>query len=707
MSISVITNFKVNTYQPIDTRLVATNSAALSEIEFPYDGLTVYTKEQNLNYTYNGTPPFGTWQVSSNGIYGGSGSMAGDTDVNMGSVGPNTNDKSYELILSASASTDGDRVQYATSFIRNAGQDDYKAVEVKNQVRFLDNTVGLVNGPYISYNKNDPKKGIISFGTPDRNLLTTVERFRIEPDSTSNNGAIVMVPSTSSMPMYFSQNSTYNTFIGYNWNGAQQYTTGTSSSIISFLNGEISFLNVGNVGTSFIKQLSIGEPNSNQSIVKIRVDSSAYDAGGINVSRSFELKTIPDIIRTIEHKYTKTQYLGYKKLETFLDVGDVMTMKNALVNTLDVLITGDGNFFDFELPVGTSINRIFDIKIVRADSSGYATSDNVPAGTEIKIRFTYETSPGNFPTRIFLWQDSSHNGTPPRKIKSSYADTNGGEYITILHNLGSTNDAEKNEKIAGDIITFTKGGDDYWYVTNVNREKQLLKSITSTVTWYSIAASNASGAIMTAQSPVRRIKYPTPVGPGYYWLDDGNVSFIAAEPAPTGAIPPNALDYPFKQKYSSVSQYFQYTDVNIDINPRFIIGKNSIGIVYLKGSFRLTMPAASLNKSYEYGIGNKFHIANIKDTTWYVQVAQDDTAIETTIHNTRWGYCEVIVRSDNANGMPLSQGSGAIVLSGRISVDTSGRVFLQFQLNFFAGLNSLLGTYTIDVNVPEFSYSTT
>jgi len=703
MPISVITNFEVNTYQPIDTRLVATNSAALSEIKFPYDGLTVYTKEQNLNYTYAGA--VSGWQVSSNGIYGGSGSIVGDTDVNMGSVGSSTNDKSYELILSASSSQD--RVQYATSFIRNNATDDYDTIEVKNQVRFLDNTRGLINGPYISYNKNDSKKGIISFGTPDKNLSTTVERLRIEPDSTNNNGAIVMIPSTSSMPMYFSQNSTYNTFIGYNWNGAQQYITGTSSSIISFLNGEISFLNVDNVGTSFIKQLSIGEPNSNQSVVKIRVDTSAYDAGGTNGNRFFELKTVPDIIRNIEHKYTKTQYLGYKKLENFLDAGDVVTMKIALLSTFDVLITGDGNFFDFELPVGTAINRIFDIKIIRLGSDGYASADNVPAGTEIKIRFTYESTPGNFPTRIILWQEPSHsNGTPPRKIKSSYADTNGGEYITILHNTGSTDLAEKNEKVAGDIITFTKGGDDYWYVTNVNREKQLLKSITSTVTWYSLSSS--SGSIMTIQSPVRRIKYPTPVGLGYYWLDDGNVSFIAAEPAPTGPIPSTVLDHPFKQKYGSGgSQYFQYQDVNIDVNPRFIIGKNSVGIVYLKGSFRLTMPAASLNKSYEYGIGNKFHIANIKDTTWYVQVAQDDTAIETTIHNTRWGYCEVIVRSDNANGMPLSQGSGALVLPGRISVDTSGRVFLQFQLNFFAGLASLLGNYTIDVNVPEFSYSTT
>ena len=697
MPISVITNFEVNTYQPIDTRLVATNSAALSEIKFPYDGLTVYTKEQNLNYTYAGA--VSGWQVSSNGIYGGSGSIVGDTDVNMGSVGSNTNDKSYELILSASASTDGDRVQYATSFIRNNTTDDYDTIEVKNQVRFLDNNRGLINGPYISYNKNDSKKGIISFGTPDKNLLTTVERLRIEPDSTNNNGAIVMIPSTSSMPMCFSQNSTYNTFIGYNWNGAQRYITGTSSSIISFLNGEISFLNVDNVGTSFIKQLSIGEPNSNQSVIKIRVDTSSYDLGfGSLVDKSFELKTIPDIIRNIEHKYTKTQYLGYKKLETFLDGGDELTMKDAVTTNNNVLLTGDGNFFDFELPVGTSINKIYDILNVRLGSDGYSTNSDIPSGTEIKIRFTYEEDPtnggsGDYTTKIYLWQSSSHTGL--RKIRSSYADTNGGEYITILHNLGSTDLAEKNEKIAGDIITFTKGGDDYWYVTNVNREKQLLKSITSTVTWYSLSSS--SGAIMTEQSPVRRIKYPTPFGPGYYWLDDGNVILIWSVLTPSE----NSLDHPYKHKYG----LFEYS-ATIGM-PGFIIGKNSIGIVYLKGSFRLTMPAASLNKSYEYGIGNKFHIANIKDTTWYVQVAQDDTAIETTIHNTRWGYCEVIVRSDSANGMPLSQGLGALVLPGRISVDTSGRVFLQFQLNFFAGLASLLGNYTIDVNVPEFSYSTT
>jgi hypothetical protein len=419
------------------------------------------------------------------------------------------------------------------------------------------------------------------------------------------------------------------------------------------------------------------------------------------VLRRYSFLSIPSAVRDIEHKYTKTQHLSYKELSDYgIEDREVKTMKQAVALDNLVIITNDGNFFDFELPVDYNRNtpyRIHNIQIVRPNfDDGPDYISDVPAGTEIKIRFTYEEDPtnggaGDYTTRIYLWQSTAHDtAIPPRKIKSSYADTNGGEYITILHNLGSTNLAETNEKIAGDIITFTKGGDDFWYVTNVNREKQLLKSITSTVTWYSL-----SSAIMIPKSPVKRIES---FGGGYRWVDDNSISLTWALPTPSQ----NSLDHPFKQEYGSG---FTFTD-GVGM-PGFLIGKNSIGIVYLKGSFRLTMPATSLNKNYQFGLGNKFHIANITDTTWYVQVAQDDTAIETTIHYTRWGYCEVIVRSDNANGMPLSQGSGAIVLPGRILVDTSGRIFLHFQLNFFAGLNSLLGTYTIDVNVPEFSYSTT
>ena len=329
MPIPVITNFKVNTAAPIDTRLVATNSAALSEIEFPYEGLTVFTKDQNLNYTYNGT----AWQVSSNGIYGGSGSLVGNTDINTGSVGDAQNSKSFEYILSASSSDD--RAQMVTSFIRNNNGFDYTTVEVRNQVRYVDNGA-VLNGPYISFNPNDSKKGIISFGTPDRNFTTTVERFRVEPDAANiNNGAVVIMPSTYSLPLYFTHKTGNEIIMGYNWNGTNKSTSGTGSAIISFRStGEISLSNISNTNTTLVQQLVIGEVNDNvSSTVRFRIDDSGKDMGaGAYISRTYNLRTVPEIIRNVEHKYTKLQSQGFKDLTTYLNSGNSVSFKTILKN---------------------------------------------------------------------------------------------------------------------------------------------------------------------------------------------------------------------------------------------------------------------------------------------------------------------------------------------------------------------------------------
>jgi hypothetical protein len=683
MSISIVTNFKVNTYSPIDTRLVATNSAALSEIEFPYEGLTVYTKEQNLNYTYNGT----AWQVSSNGVYGGSGSLAGNTDVNTGSVGGVQNDKSYDYILSASSSDD--RAQMVTSFIRNNNGTDYETVEVRNQVKYVDNVRGVLNGPYISFNKNDSKKGIISLGTPDRNFTTTVERFRIEPDSTSNNGAIVLLPSTYSHPLYISQNSTYNTFIGYNWNGVTKFTSGTSSSIISFSNGEISFSNISRINEVVNKQLIIGENDNNKnSVVQIRVDSS-FGEYGSSISGEFVTKTIPDIIRTIEHRYTKTQHLGYKKLESYINQGSTVTMKFNLVNFKIVTITGDGNFFDFELPVRSTAIDMFDINIVRFDSLGFVELDDiVPAGTEITIRFTYESPPGANTTRIYLWQNSSQT---TRKIKSSYADTSGGEYITILH-----------DPIVGDIITFRKGGgsvtqgldngDGFWYITNINRERQIISSIsTSSLTWYDI--SDLTNGVILKTPNIQKIYFQ-----GSYIYKDVPGTAINFNSSGAAA---GSLDHPFKHQYSN-TQNFLFS--NVVASRPLRVAKDISGNVYMKGSFSIILiPYTELSRNYQYGIGNKFYIAYFQNNTWY---PKSSNPIGDNQYTT-WGLCEVIISCDTPIGMPFSQqNSGAVFLPGRISVDLAGRIFLQFHMSFWGGV-TLAGNYRIDVNVPQFSYSLT
>jgi len=707
MPIPIITNFEVNTHGPIDTRLVATNSAALQEIDFPYEGLTVFTKDQNLNYTYNGT----AWQVSSNGVYGGSGSLVGNTDVNTGPVGIDLNDKSFEYTLSASSSSD--RVQMVTSFIRNSQSgDDYRTVEVRNQVKYVDDGA-VLNGPYISFNKDDAKKGIISLGTPDRSFTTTVERFRVEPDAANiNNGAVVIIPSTYSLPLYFTHKTGNETIMGYNWDGTNKPTTGTGSAIISFKStGEIALSNIAfNYADVITQQLVIGEVNNNiSSIVRFRVDDSGKDMGvGTLYTRNFSLKTIPEIVRNVEHNYTKLQSQGYKQLVSYIDNGSTITFKSILKSQNILYITGDGNFFDFELPydidgvVGgenlINFNFILDIKIVREYSSiGGITADvsEAPAGTEVTIRFTYEQARGEIkPTYIYLWKSSSNDAT--RKIKSSYADTNGGEYITILQGINSTSPEDSNEQITGDIITFRKSGDGFWYVTNLNREKKIIQSIGGQLTWYVIG-----GDKMSYQTPLRRIRAildGDDVYQSYRWEDVLGTNYTPT----SGSVLP---DHPFKHRYLESTSF-----LNIDVNvaPLLRIAKDLFGNVFIKGSFQInSIPFGSLSKSYYSGISNKLYFANIDDSE-FLPAAQSVPALSTDNYNTTWGYCEVVVRNSLgavAAAMPFGQASiGAIVLPGRISVDSDGRVFLQFNMSFWT--SPLAGTYRLDVNVPQFSYST-
>ena len=88
--ISVISNFDANGTFPIDTRLVATNSAMRDSIPYIYEGLKVYVQSDKKTYTWNGTE----WKPEVNGIYGGSGSLVGNTVVNIGQVGSSVGSQS-------------------------------------------------------------------------------------------------------------------------------------------------------------------------------------------------------------------------------------------------------------------------------------------------------------------------------------------------------------------------------------------------------------------------------------------------------------------------------------------------------------------------------------------------------------------------------------------------------------------------------------
>ena len=80
--ISIITNFDVNENVPIDSRIVASNSTVRTNIQYKYEGLKVYQLDNQQSYIWDGF----NWRVEYNGIYGGSGSIPGNTEINFGSV---------------------------------------------------------------------------------------------------------------------------------------------------------------------------------------------------------------------------------------------------------------------------------------------------------------------------------------------------------------------------------------------------------------------------------------------------------------------------------------------------------------------------------------------------------------------------------------------------------------------------------------------
>lgn len=727
MPIPIITNFEVNSASPIDTRLVATNSAALNEIKFPYDGLTVYTKDANLNYTYTAIPlgqagfP-GRWQVSSNGIYGGSGSMIGNTDVNMGSVGGNLDNKSFELVFSASSSSD--RAQFVTSFIRNQSGSGFEQIELRNQVRYIDNGV-LKNGPYISFNPIDlesqDRVARIAFGTPDKLFTKTVQRFTIEPDSTINNGAIVFSPSDDSnaTPIYISQNSTYGNFIGANWNGSNRVVGYTGSVIFSFGGGNLDIINTDDSGIIPQTQLRIADLSSNTATnVQIRVDDFSTDAGqSVVAGRNFVIKSITDVIRTTEHVYTKTQHMGYKQLQQFFESGTPKDYANELIPTSSfsrtsekiLYVSNEGNFFDIELPdvpdeLGFN-TLISDIRCLRQRStgSGGGRGSNIvidrndfPDGTEITIRFTYKTNPtsltGDYIQNGYWSLGIWTNIITSRKIKSSYTDEINGSSIKLLYEESNANRPARN----GDVITFKRGGG-FWHITSINRfadiQKQLSNS--STLTWDMLGDG--------PWAPEAQLKRIVDNGAGLLTYKQENFSAVLV--LTTNSNNNNDTPtHPFRFDFND-----EATTSISTIRPMrpLSITKDRFNKVYIRGGFRLnSVYGNSLSKEWDngslQGLMNTIWIGTITDTAY---LANGDD------YDTSWGYCEVnIITPYNVpTGNPLS--ADCVTIPGRLVIDSSsngtpGKVLLQFNMSLWKSANTGNTIYTIDVNVPMFSYST-
>lgn len=177
MSISLISNFSINLNAPIDDRIIATNSAARNSIQYLYDGLTVFQTDTRQSWTWNASAATWSYNVSGNGIYAGSGSVVGNTYVNLNSIstGAAANTTSNLLGYYSNLSSSSN-VYYLNTFASK------QSGSLTSPLSFvIQNLSNSTNYSYIQFNPDNTDIGALAFG------YNTTEYLRL-----ASNGNLIL-----------------------------------------------------------------------------------------------------------------------------------------------------------------------------------------------------------------------------------------------------------------------------------------------------------------------------------------------------------------------------------------------------------------------------------------------------------------------------------------------------------------------------------
>jgi hypothetical protein len=208
MPISLVTNFYINTEQPIDSRIIASSSSIREAISYKYDGLSVFQTDTRQSWIWNSNSATWSYNVAGNGIYGGSGSLVGNTYVNFGSVDSTISSTSS---IFGYYSTAGSNTVYLNNYLRRTAADStYQSLSFRLQL-LADSTPSS----YIEFNPDYTDYGAFSIGT------NNVERIRVNSNGkvgvlmTSYNQASFMVNGiASSEGIYISPDNSNTAAVG-------------------------------------------------------------------------------------------------------------------------------------------------------------------------------------------------------------------------------------------------------------------------------------------------------------------------------------------------------------------------------------------------------------------------------------------------------------------------------------------------------------
>lgn len=360
--IVINSNFDLNQGVPIDSRLVATSSAVRNNILYKYDGLKVYQTDDKKTYLWNGT----SWNVEGSGIYGGSGSLLGDTVVSFGTVSSTVGSDSLELAFGTDYTSTKSRM--VNRFLRHSTavvNQEYTGVEYRQQLTYFNNQGIQRNSSYIGFNSYSPLNAVgdLTFNTGDNTVkegmrITNKGYVGIGTDSPREQFQIGNFPESQSLHNSFKGQSLPITIhkgqfavIGYNWysdDRDQVFDLVKGSSKIVQSNGEIAFYNR-NAG---IDEFSLSAYLSDKGDVGIKTSTPQYslDVNGSFKSSSAVITgnvTAPNFFAN-NYNFSNSQFkitgttnsLDFNKGNTNYIRIDTMTQSNQRIIINSSLITG-------------------------------------------------------------------------------------------------------------------------------------------------------------------------------------------------------------------------------------------------------------------------------------------------------------------------------------------------------------------------------
>ena len=320
MPSTLISNFIVNINAPIDSRITATNSIARNNIEYKYDGMQVFTADDRIMWTYNSVDNTWTNAKLKTGIYGGSGSLIGNTYVDIGGIGNFVGSQSNYFILSGSSSN---KLNFSNYYNRHTATGDWTGVEMIQKF----SVDGLANNScYISFNPTYSVANHIEFGANNSKKFTIL----------SDNGILIYSPTYSAkfLPSSLSSNQTYSLpdksgIIAMNQDLNLQYitNTGNTSSVPVIIMNNVGstdptdptdptlykgMLDSGSV--SFYKGNTFSSSLDNDGVLKLGNSANQYVASIVSATLSNNFTYLLPSVRTTGVFFMQNNYYIYQML---------------------------------------------------------------------------------------------------------------------------------------------------------------------------------------------------------------------------------------------------------------------------------------------------------------------------------------------------------------------------------------------------------